>query len=291
MFKGSIVALITPFTRNGIDEKKIRELVRWHIKKGTNGLVPTGTTGESPTLTHEEHRRVIELVVEEAAGRVPVIAGTGSNCTEEAVSLTRHAAETGADGALLIAPYYNKPNQRGIYEHFKRVASKADIPIVLYNHQGRTGVTIEPKTVKALSDAGRFVAVKDASGGINYSSEVLELTGGKVAILSGNDAWTPSLMAVGAAGCISVVANIVPKEMAAMISSFLNGDAEKSRKLFYKILPLMKAVDVEVNPVPVKAAMGLLGLAAPDVRLPMVPLSSQSMSVLKKALKDGGLLK
>lgn len=291
MFKGSIAALITPFTKNGIDEMKLRELVRWHIKKGTDGLVPTGTTGESPTLTHQEHRRAIEIVVEETKGRIPVIAGTGSNSTEEAISLTRHAAEVGADGALLIAPYYNKPNQRGIYEHFKRVAAKADIPIVLYNHQGRTGVTIEPKTVKALSDVGRFVAVKDASGGINYSSDVLELTGGKVAILSGNDSWTLALLALGATGCISVVANIIPKEMAAMISAYLKGDAKKSRALFYKILPLMKAMDLEVNPVPVKAAMGLLGMASPDVRPPMVPLSKQNQAALKKALKEYGLLK
>ncbi len=290
MFQGSIVALITPFTKGGIDEKKLRELVNWHVKKGSDAIVPVGTTGESPTLTHEEHRRVIEIVVEAAAGRAPVIAGTGSNCTTEAVSLTRHAAAAGANGVLMITPYYNKPNQKGIYEHFRKVASKADIPIILYNHQGRSGVTIQPETVEALSKVGRFVAVKDASGGINYSAEVLQRTGGKVAILAGNDSWTPALIAIGAVGCISVVANIVPTEMARMIELYRKGDFDKGRKLYYKILPLMNAMDLDVNPIPVKAAMGLLGKANPEVRLPLTALDKPKTAALTSALKAYGLL-
>jgi len=291
MFKGSIVALITPFDGKGINEKKIRELVDWHVKQGTNGIVPAGTTGESPTLTHEEHHRVIEIVVEQAAGRIPVIAGTGSNSTAEAISLTRHAAASGANGALMIAPYYNKPNQKGIFEHFKKVSEKADIPIVLYNHQGRTGVTIQPETIEALSKVGRFAAVKDASGGINYSAEVIQRTGGKVAILSGNDAWTLSLMAIGAVGCISVAANVIPAEFARMIELYRKGDVGKSRELYYEILPVMNAMDLDVNPIPVKTAMGMMGKASPTLRLPLTPLDKVKSAQLASVLKARGLLK
>ena len=291
MFKGSIAALITPFDSKGINEKKIRELVNRHVKQGTSGLVPCGTTGESPTLTHEEHRRVIEVVVEEANGRIPVIAGTGSNSTDEAVSLTKHAKKAGADGCLLIAPYYNKPNQQGIFAHFAKVYEKAGLPVVLYNHQGRTGVTIQPETVEALSRVGRFVAVKDASGGIGYSAEVIARTGGKVAILSGNDAWTLSLMAIGAAGCISVVANIIPAKFAKMIDLFAKGEIVKSRKLFYEILPLINAMDMDVNPLPVKAAMGLLGMADPQLRLPLTPLDKAKTEKLREVLKQQKLLR
>jgi len=291
MFKGSIVALITPFSKNGIDEKKLRQLVRWHIKKGTDGIVPVGTTGESPSLTHEEHMKVVEVVVEEATGKVPVIAGTGSNCTDEAINLTKHAAEVGADAALMIAPYYNKPTQKGIYEHFKKISSRADIPIVLYNHQGRTGVTVEPETIEKLSKVGKFVAVKDASGGINYCADVLDRTGGKVAVLSGNDSWTLALMALGGSGCISVVANIIPSQMSKMINAYLSGDPKKSMKLYYKILPLMKAMELEVNPVPVKTAMGLMGMANPKLRLPLTPMAKKDLDLLRKALKEHKLIK
>lgn len=291
MFKGSITALITPFAKGSVDEKTLRKMVNWQISKGTNGLVPVGTTGECPTLNHNEHRRVIEVVVEETAGRVPVIAGTGSNSTLEAISLTKHAKEVGASGALMIAPYYNKPGQKGIYEHFKSIASKVDIPIVLYNHQGRTGITIQPETVQALSEVGNFVAVKDASGGINYTCDVLDRTSGKVAILSGNDSWTLALLALGASGCISVVSNIIPKEMSQMIHAYLDGNVEKSRKMFYKILPLMNAMDLDVNPAPVKAAMGLMGKAEDSVRLPLVSLSADKKALMKKILKEHKLVK
>lgn len=292
MFKGSITALVTPFTRGGlIDEKALRRLVEYHVKSGTSGLVPCGTTGESPTLSHDEHRRVIEVVIEQTAGRLPVIAGTGSNCTDEAVSLTKHAEAAGATGALLIAPYYNRPTQKGLYEHFKRIAAKTSLPLVLYNHQGRTGVTIEPETIKNLSDAGNFVAVKDASGGIDYTAKTLDLTGGKVGVLSGNDSWTLSLMALGASGVISVVANIAPKGMAGMVAEFLNGNAEKARQMHYKLLPLMKAMDLEVNPVPVKTAMAEMGMIEPGLRLPLTPMDSKNLKKLKAVLKEYNLLK
>lgn len=291
MLKGSIVALVTPFKGGGIDEECLRKLVDWHIKQGTDGLVPVGTTGESCTLSHDEHHRVIEIVIEQTRGRVPVIAGTGSNSTAEALSLTKHAKEAGADAALMIAPYYNKPTQKGLYQHFKHIASRVDIPIVLYNHQGRTGVTIEPATVEALSQVGDFVAVKDASGGINYSAEVLDRTGGKVAILSGNDSWTLALLALGGSGCISVVANIIPKKMSQFIHAFMDGDAGKSRKLFYKILPLMKAMELEVNPIPVKTAMGMIGTADAKMRLPMTPMEAANKKALRAVLKEHKLIR
>ncbi len=291
MLRGSIVALVTPFKGNGIDEAALRRMVDRHIRQGTDALVPVGTTGESCTLSYEEHHRVVEIVVDQARGRVPVVAGTGSNSTEEALSLTKHAKETGADAALMIAPYYNKPTQKGIYQHFKRVADRVDIPIVLYNHQGRTGVTIEPATVQALSEAGNFIAVKDASGGINYAADVLDRTNGKVAILSGNDSWTLALLALGASGCISVVANIIPKKMARFIHAYLDGDAEKSRKLFYKILPLMKAMELEVNPAPVKTALSMMGTVDAKMRLPMTPMDAKKRAALKKVLKEYKLIK
>jgi 4-hydroxy-tetrahydrodipicolinate synthase len=291
MFKGSIAALITPFKGGKIDETNLRRLVDWHVKHGTNGVVPTGTTGESPTLTHEEHMRVVEITVEQAAGRIPVIAGAGSNSTREAAQLTKHAADVGADGALLIAPYYNKPGQRGIFAHFAEVSKKADIPIVLYNHAGRTGVTIEPETVAALAKVGNFVAVKDASGGINYTAEVLQRTNGAVSILSGNDTWTPALMALGATGCISVVANIVPKKHAQMISLIASGEMKKGIKLYYELLPLMKAMDMDTNPIPVKEAMGMMGMAEPEPRLPLLRMDAKKRAALRAVLKSNGLVK
>lgn len=291
MFQGSITALVTPFRKGEVDEKALRKMVDFQVKSGTDALVPTGTTGESPTLTHEEHRRVIEIVIEQAAGRVPVIAGTGSNSTQEAISLTKHAASMGAAGALLIAPYYNRPNARGIYEHFKRVGSAAGIPLVLYNHQGRTGVTIAPETVKALSEVIHVAAVKDASGGIVYTSDVLEQTGGRVAVLSGNDAWTLALMAVGASGVISVVANLAPKDMAELVHAYQRGETAKAKKMHYKLMPLIRGVELDVNPIPVKAAMALLGTIDGEIRLPLVALDKKKSAKLQAALKAYKLLK
>ncbi|MEW6201073.1 MAG: 4-hydroxy-tetrahydrodipicolinate synthase, partial [bacterium] len=230
-------------------------------------------------------------VIEQVRGRAPVIAGTGSNSTTEAISLTRHAAEAGADAALMIAPYYNRPTQKGLYDHFKAVAQKVDIPIVLYNHQGRTGVTIQPETIHQLSKVGRFAAVKDASGGIDYASRVLDLCEGKVAVLSGNDTWTLALLALGGSGVISVVANIAPREMRQLVHEFLNGNADRARRLHYKLLPLMKAMELEVNPAPVKTAMGLMGFISSEVRLPLAPMERRNVDSLKKTLKECKLLK
>lgn len=291
MFKGSFVATTTPFNGDGIDETALRRMVDELIKKGSAGIVPTGTTGESPTLTHAEHERVIEITIEQVAGRVPVIAGCGSNCTKEAISLAKHAAAAGASAALQIAPYYNKPNQLGLFKHFKTIGDKCGLPIVLYNHQGRTGVTIQPETIKSLSETVQIAAVKDASGGIDYTAKVLDLTGGKVAVLSGNDAWTLPLMSLGAAGVISVVANLAPKDMADLCAAALAGDMRKARKLHFKLLPLICAVELEVNPVPVKTALALMGRMKPALRLPLVPMSKDNSDKMKKALKAYKLMK
>lgn len=291
MFKGSFTALVTPFKRGAVDEDALRKLIEIQIKKGTAGLVPTGTTGESPTLTHNEHERVIELVIETVSGRVPVIAGTGSNSTAEAVSLSKHAAAAGADATLQVAPYYNKPNQLGLFNHYKAIGDACGLPIVLYNHKGRTNITIEPETVKALSETVRVAAVKDASGGIDYTSKVLDLTGGKVAILSGNDAWTLPLMSIGASGVISVVANVAPADMAALCAAALAGDYKKAKRLHYKLLPLINGMELEVNPVPVKAALALMGRIGPEIRSPLAPLSKDNTAKLKTTLKNYKLMK
>ena len=291
MFQGSFVALPTPFDRGKVDEPALRRLCREVIKKGSAGLVPTGTTGESPTLTHEEHRRVVEVVIEEAAGKVPVIAGAGSNCTTEAVSLSQHAAAVGATATLQIAPYYNKPDQRGLFAHFKTIGKKSGLPLVLYNHQGRTGITIAPETIAALNKEVKVAAVKDASGGIDYTAKVLDLTGGAVAVLSGNDGWTLPLMSLGASGVISVVANVAPRDMAGMCDAALKGDFKKARRLHYKLLPLIRAVELEVNPVPVKEALAMMGKMKSTLRSPLAPLAKENKAALRKQLKAYKLIK
>lgn len=289
--KGCFTALVTPFDHQKVDEAALRKLVDLQIKNGAAGLVPVGTTGESPTLSHEEHERVVEIVIEQAARKLPIVAGTGSNSTSEAISLTKHAKAAGADACLQVAPYYNKPNQLGLFRHFKAVGDKAGLPIVLYNHKGRTNITIEPETIQALSETVEIAGVKDASGGTDYSARVLELTGGKVAVLSGNDMWTLPLLSIGASGVISVVSNIAPKDMAALCRAALAGDFKKARQLHYAMLPLMRAMDLEVNPVPVKAALGLMGLCSPAVRSPLAQLAAPHAKALKQALKDYKLIK
>ncbi len=291
MIKGSITALITPFRGDSIDEEALRKHVERQIAAGTEGLVPVGTTGESPTLSHEEDHRVTEIVVDQVAGRIPVIAGTGSNSTTEAISLTKHAKEVGASAALMITPYYNKPSQKGIFNHFAKISEAVDIPIIFYNHQGRTGATIQPETIAALAKIGNFIAVKDASGGICYSAEVIDRTEGRINVLSGNDTWTPSLMAIGAVGCISVVSNIIPAEMKKMISLFADNKAKESMEVYYKILPLMLAMELDVNPVPVKEACALLGYCTSELRPPLAPLDDTTRDKLIAELRDFGLLK
>lgn len=291
IFKGSAVALVTPFRGEKIDEAKLKELVEFQIKNGTKAIVPCGTTGESPTLSHEEHDRVIEIVVQAVKRRIPVIAGTGSNSTKEAIRLTRHAEEVGADAALLMSPYYNRPTQRGIYLHFKAVAEVVDIPIILYNIASRTGVNIEPETVAELAKIKNIVGIKESSGNLDQMSRILQLCPESFALISGDDSLTLPLMSIGGLGVISVAANIVPVDVAAMVEAFLKGDLEKARKMHYKLLPLFKALFIETNPIPVKTAMGLLGMIEPELRLPMCEMKDENLAKLKKVLKDYGLLK
>lgn len=291
MFRGSIVAIVTPFKNGKVDEKKLRDLIEFHIKNGTSGIVPCGTTGESATLSFEEHDRVIEISIEQAKKRVPVIAGTGSNSTEEAVMLTRHAAKAGADGSLQVSPYYNRPTQKGLYEHFKAVANSVDIPIILYNIASRTGVNIEPETIARLArDCKNIVAVKEASGNLDQMSRIKALCGPNFYLMSGDDSLTLPLMAIGGTGIISVVANIVPRDVADMVEAFEKGNLKKAQELHFKLLPLIKAVFIETNPIPIKTAMGLLGMCEPDLRLPMCPMSPENLEKLKAALREYGLL-
>jgi 4-hydroxy-tetrahydrodipicolinate synthase len=292
MFKGSIVAIVTPFHNGKIDENKLRELIDFQIKNGTSGIVPCGTTGESATLSFDEHEKVIEITIDQVDKRAPVIAGTGSNSTAEAIMLTKEAAAAGADASLQVSPYYNRPTQAGLYEHFKAVAQSVDIPIILYNIAGRTGVNIEPETIARLvQDCKNIVAVKEASGSLDQMSRIRQLCPKSFDLISGDDSLTLPVLSIGGTGIISVVANIVPGDVAALVSAFEKGDIRKAQQLHYKLLPLIKAVFIETNPIPVKTAMGLLGMCRPDLRLPMCSMSAANLEKLKEALKDYGLLK
>ncbi len=291
MFKGSIVAIVTPFHNEGVDEEKLRELIDFQIKNGTSGIVPCGTTGESATLNFDEHEKVIEVVIDQVNKRVPVIAGTGSNSTEEAIKLTQQAACAGADASLQVSPYYNRPTQRGLYEHFKAIAQSVKIPIILYNIAGRTGVNIEPETIAKLAhDCKNIVAVKEASGSLDQMSRIRQLCPKEFILMSGDDSLTLPVLSIGGTGIISVVANIVPGDVANLVDAFARGDLKEAQALHFKLLPLIKAVFLETNPIPIKTAMGLLGMCAPDLRLPMCSMSADNLEKLKKALKDYGLL-
>lgn len=293
MFKGSMVALVTPFTKkNEVDEQGLKDLVEFHIKHGTDAIVPCGTTGESATLNYEEHERAIEICVRAARKRIPVIAGTGSNSTQEALEMSSRARQIGADGLLLVSPYYNKPTQKGLYLHFKAIADKIDLPIILYNIASRTAVNIEPETVAKLVDACKnIVAIKEASGSLDQMARIVALCGKRLTMLSGDDSLTLPLMAIGGEGVISVVGNIIPADVKAMVTAFNKGNIHEAARLHYKMLPLVKAVFIETNPIPIKTAMGLMKLCLPDLRLPMCPMSDENLAKLKAALKDYGLLK
>ncbi len=286
-FQGSIVALVTPFKNGAVDEKALSRLVNRQIEKGTDGLVPVGTTGECPTLSVKEHERVIEVVIEAAAGRVPVIAGTGANSTEEAVVLTRFAKKAGADGALLVTPYYNKPTQEGLYRHYKVIAEKANIPIVLYNVPSRTGVSLAPETVARLSRIENIVAIKEATGSMDQTSQILSLC--DITVLSGDDSLTLPLLSIGAKGVISVIANVLPEAVAEMIDSYFKGNHARAQELHYKMFPVCRALFVETNPIPVKRAMKLLGYCSDELRLPLCPMSEPNEKALANALKNYGL--
>ncbi len=291
-FEGSYVALITPFDREGrLDEAVYRDLIRLQIKGGTRGLVPCGSTGEAATMTHEEFRRAIEIACEESRGDVPVIAGIGTNATWKAVESAREAASLGADALLLLAPYYNKPTQEGIYQHFRAVARESRLPIIAYNIPSRTGVNIAPKTMARIAkDLPAVVAVKEAAGSLDQVSEILALTKSSFTVLSGDDSLTVPMMSVGAKGVVSVVANVAPKQTQALCEAALKGDYKKAAALHLKMLPLVKAMFVETNPIPVKAALALMGHCRPEPRLPLTPLTADNRPALKKALKEFGLI-
>ena len=290
MFKGSMVALVTPFKAGKVDEKALKDLVEFHIKNGTSALVPCGTTGESATLSYEEHDRVIELTVQFAKKRIPVIAGTGSNSTEEAIALTKHAKRAGADASLQVSPYYNKPTQKGLYLHFKAIAEAVDIPIILYNIASRTGVNIEPETFKRLAEIKNIVGVKEASGSLEQMSRIKKLCPKDFLLISGDDALTLPVMAIGGVGIISVVANIIPRDVADMCAAFEKGFMKRAEELHYKMLPLIKAMFLETNPIPVKTAMALMGLCEGTLRLPLCDMMPENKEKLVKELKEYRLI-
>jgi 4-hydroxy-tetrahydrodipicolinate synthase len=289
MFSGSIVALVTPFKKGKVDEKGLSRLIDFHVRSGTQGIVPCGTTGESATLTYEEHQRVIEIAVSAAGGRVPVIAGTGSNSTDEAILLTRRAKDAGADGALLISPYYNKPTQEGLYQHYKAVAKAVDLPLLLYNIPSRTGVNLLPATVARLAAIDGIVGIKEGTGSLQQVSDLVQCCPKKFAIISGDDFTALPTVAVGGVGVISVTANIVPSEMAQMMAAAAKGDYVTAGRLHYQVYALHGAMFMETNPGPVKAALALMGKCSAKVRLPLCGLSAENATVLSKILSDYGL--
>ncbi len=290
MFRGAITALVTPFRGGHVDEGAYRELIDWQIRQGVHGLVPCGTTGESATLSHEEHQRVIDIAVEEARGRVPVIAGTGSNNTAEAVRLTRHAKEAGADGALLITPYYNKPTQEGLYSHYRRVAEETRFPLIVYNVPSRTGVNLLPDTLARLAEIPDIVGVKEATGDMRQVSEILEKCGDRLSVLSGDDFTILPLLALGGRGVISVVSNVMPAQTARLVAAFEQGDLEQARVLHYRLSAVSRALFLETNPVPVKTALALMGRLSFEVRLPLCALQDHNRAQLEQVLRQHGLL-
>ena len=291
-FQGSFVALVTPFRNGKLDEAKVRELVELHASHGTDGIVPCGTTGESPTLSHDEHKRVVEVVIEAARGRLKVVAGTGSNSTAEAIDLTRHAERAGAAGALVVNPYYNKPTQDGLYRHFRAVAETVAIPILVYNIQSRTAVNVETGTLERLvRDVKNVLGVKEASGSLDQMSQVIAACGPDFSVLSGDDNLTLPLLAIGGHGVVSVIANILPRETAEMVHAALEGDWKRARDLHYRLFPLARAAFLETNPIPIKEAMAMAGMLEPEFRLPMCRMSDGNREKLRAILKPYGLIK
>lgn len=290
MFGGAIVAIVTPFRNGKVDEQALRKLIEEQIAAGTDGIVPCGTTGESTTLSHEEHDRVIEITIDAVRKRVPVIAGTGSNSTAEALRLTRHAWEAGADGALLVCPYYNRPTQEGLYQHYRTIAEEVPIPIIIYNIPGRTGTNLLPETLARLAKIKNIVGVKEASGSLKQMSDVIQLCGSDFDVLSGDDIFTLPLLAIGGRGVISVISNLVPADMAKMVDVFAAGDLEQARALHYRIAPLIDVLFIETNPIPVKAALAMMGKIEYELRLPLCRMSEKNEGTLKKVMQDYGLI-
>jgi 4-hydroxy-tetrahydrodipicolinate synthase len=290
MFSGSIVALVTPFKDGKVDWSALEGLVEFHIKSGSHGIVPCGTTGESATLSPQEHDEVIKSVIKAVRKRIAVIAGTGSNSTDEAIRLTHEAEKSGADGALLISPYYNRPTQEGIHEHYKKVAKAVGIPLIVYNIPARTGSKIEPETLARLSEIDNVAGVKEATGSVDQAIDVIRLCGDRLAVYSGEDSLTFSLMALGGKGVISTVANITPKEMSQLAQACLDRNWEKGRELQLRLIPLIRSLFIETNPIPVKTALALMGKIQGELRLPLTPMSEGNLKKLQRSMADFGLL-
>lgn len=290
-FSGAMTALVTPFKNNEIDEETYRAFIEWQISEGIHGLVPCGTTGESATMSHEEHQRVIEICIEQTAGRVPVLAGAGSNNTAEAISLTRFAKSAGADGALLITPYYNKPTQEGLYQHYKAIAQAVDLPLVPYNVPGRTGCNMLPPVIARLArEFPNVVGLKAATGDMKQGSETIEACPERFCILSGDDFTAFPLLALGAAGVISVTSNIMPAQVVAMCNSVAAGNYSQARAIHHKLFPLNTAMFMASNPIPVKTALAMMGKMSPEMRLPLYPMNTDKVEQLGQILASYGLL-
>jgi 4-hydroxy-tetrahydrodipicolinate synthase len=290
VFDGVLTALVTPFRDGAIDESALRDLVDRQIEAGIDGLVPCGSTGESATLSHAEHRRAVEIVVQATRGRVPVVAGTGSNSTREAIELTLHAKDAGADGALLISPYYNKPTQEGIVLHYAEIARATSFPLLVYNIPGRTASNLLPATIARIADVPQVVGVKEASGDLGQMAEVIARCPDDFSVLSGDDALTLPLLAIGGRGVISTTSNVAPSAMVGMLRAWRSGDPAEARRSHYRLLPLFQTLFCETNPIPVKAALALMGVIGPEIRLPLTPLSEANRERLQVALKELGLL-
>ena len=290
MFHGSIVALLTPFKGGKVDEKAFQSFVEWQVAQGTHGLVPCGTTGESPTLSHEEHNRVVELCIEATGGKVPVMAGSGSNSTDEAIALTRHAKQAGAQAALVVTPYYNKPSQEGLYQHFKAIHDAADLPIFIYNIPGRSVVDMSVATMARLAKLPNIVGVKDATADLSRPSRLLQEVGPDFIQLSGEDATALAFNAQGGVGCISVTANVAPALCSAMQTAWAKGDLKEAFRLRDVLSPLHDSMFVETSPAPVKFAASLLGLGSDEVRLPLVPATETARAAVRGAMTKAGLL-
>ena len=290
MFEGMYTALVTPFRNDAVDRDALEALVEAQIEAGVDGLVPCGSTGESATMTHEEHGQVVEWVVAAAKGRVPVVAGTGSNSTREAIALTRHAKEAGADGALLISPYYNKPSQEGIYAHYEAVATQADFPLLVYNIPGRTASNILPETMARMARVEKIVGVKEACGDVDQIAQVIARCPEDFTVVSGDDPLTLPIMAVGGQGVISVTANVAPTQMVELVRACAAGERDQALAVHQRLLPLFDLLFCETNPIPVKAALALMGRMGSEIRLPLTPITEGNRERLQVGLKDAGLL-
>jgi 4-hydroxy-tetrahydrodipicolinate synthase len=286
MFNGALSAIVTPFRDGEVDERALRDHIEWQIQSGVDGIVPCGSTGESATLTHDEHERVIKITIEQTRRRVPVVAGTGSNSTAEAIRLTASAREMGADGALMISPYYNKPTQDGIFRHYKMVATAVDLPILVYNIPGRTGSNIAPETFARLCEVRNIVGIKEASGSMDQITDIRRLCGDRLTILSGDDSLVVPIMALGGKGVIATISNVMPREMHDLAAAGLAGDFARARDIHYKMMPLMRTLFIETNPIPVKQALAFMGRCANELRMPLCPMSAPAADRLRAAMKE-----